>query len=326
MVNVGQTAAHARLVGAIVKACDRPHALLRCLESLARFARGLARIVVLDDGLRPAHCAALAERFPAVEFRRSPNAERKAAIRRREIVGDLGACDPMPFWVASVASLAETYVLVLEEDTWLDRPVDFQTLLAAVPGAASVRLFPYDAGDLVDPSEIYDRRALPGGETLEFFAPRIMRREMDLHKVSAVGPGLFRRDFWLAAHSNVANWLDELTIIQDAGKFCAGEQAAGRAPVFAKLARGLIRHETLSTSRLDSSAVGYAVDNSRFNGALAEAWFAGLFDPLARFPGEPDPETVADALAAALAPEDAERWRAWRKAFLAHCARIGVTL
>lgn len=311
---------------AVLKACDRPHSLVRCLESIERNAAGLAATLVLDDGLAPPHAAAIAARFPRAVFRRSPHADLKGAIRRGEATGDLGRMDPMAFWIAGVASLDAEYVLVLEEDTWLARGLDFAPLLAAAPGAVSIRLYPYGEDALVDPSEIYDRRALPGGETLEFFAPRIVRRELDLAKLSAAGPGLFRRDFWLAAHAKVENWADELTNIQEAGKFCAAEQAQGRPAIFAKLARGIVRHETLSTSRIDSGGVGMMVDNARFNRALAEAWAEGDFDPLERFPDEPEAARVADALEARLGTADAAAWKAWRAAFVAHYAKAGVSL
>lgn len=310
----------------VVKACDRPHSLVRCLESLARHARGLETVVVLDDGLARDHARAVATRFPNAAFRRSPHADAKGAIRRGEAAGELGRMDPMAFWISSIAALDAAYVLVMEEDTWLARPLEFGALLDAAANAVSIRLYPYGEDGLVDPAEVYDRRALPGGETLEFFAPRIVRRELDLTKLSAAGPGLFRRDFWMAAHAKVENWADELTNIQEAGKFCAAEQSAGRPAIFAKLARGVVRHETLSTSRIDSGAVGMTVDNARFNRALAELWAQGAFDPLARFPGEPDAGAVADALGAKLGDEDAAAWRAWREAFLAHYAKAGVNL
>ncbi|MCM0019385.1 MAG: hypothetical protein NBV67_05275 [Tagaea sp.] len=313
-------------IAAVLKTCDRPHSLVRCLDSLARHARGLDATLVLDDGLSLSHARALADRFPGVEFRRAPQADRKGAIRRGEIPGDLGSMDPMAFWIDAIAALAAEYVLVLEEDTWLARELDYARVLAAAPGAVSIRLYPYGEDALVERSEIYGRHDLPGGEAVEFFAPQIVRRELDLTKLSAAGPGLFRRDFWLAAHIKVENWADELTNIQEAGKFCAAEQAQGRPAIFAKLARGIVRHETLSTSRIDSGGVGMSVDNARFNRALAEAWAEGSFDPLARFPDEPDAEYVAQALETKLGAGDAAAWRAWRAAFVAHYARAGVTL
>jgi hypothetical protein len=313
-------------IAAVLKTCDRPHSLVRCMESLARHARGLDAMIVLDDGLAPPHASAVAARFPGAEFRRSPHADFKGAMRRGEAGGDLEHMDPMAFWIERIASLDTEYVLVLEEDTWLARPLDFAGVLDAAPGAVSIRLYPYGDDTMVDPSEIYDRRDLAGGETLAFFAPKIVRRELDLTKVSAAGPGLFRRDFWLAAHVKVENWADELTNIQEAGKFCAAEQAQGRPAIFAKLAHGIVRHETLSTSRIDSGGVGLSVDNARFNRALAEAWAEGSFDPLARFPDEPDAEYVASALEARLGAEDASAWRAWRAAFVAHYAKAGITL
>ncbi|MFM8801836.1 MAG: glycosyltransferase family 2 protein [Tagaea sp.] len=311
---------------AIVKTCDRPHSLVRCLESLARYARGLGGVVVLDDGLAPSDVAEIRKLHPRVDFRRSPYADAKGAIRRGEATGRIAAMDPMAFWIDGVASLAGPYALILEEDTWLARPLDFAALLSATPGAVSIRLYPYGDDTIVDPSEIYDRKALADGETVVFFAPRIVRRDIDLAKISAAGPGLFRRDFWLAGHAKVKHWADELTNIQEAGKFCAAEQADGRLAIFAKLARGIVRHETLSTSRIDSGGVGFVVDNARFNSALARAWSAGRFDSLARFPGEPDAETVAAALATELGAQDAAAWRAWRAAFLAHYTNANVNL
>jgi hypothetical protein len=315
-----------------VKTLNRAYALDRCLRSVD-VAFGPDRpVVALDDGLDPAHVERLAALHPRVRFRRAAHADAKRRLlesaKREGRQHWPPEFDPLRFWVDTIAAETDPFILVLEEDTWIDRRFALAPLLdrAAADELLLVKMSVGGNERWIPEAEIYARHRI-GGQQLRHYAPQV-ESFRERYKVSAVGPGLFRTDYWRHCHATGSSWTDEPAILNRGIRYLQSLQREGKPTNFAWLAPGLVRHTATSTSRLDGGGTIFPADfdANRYTTILNRLWLDGSFDPMVGFPGDVPVGAIVSLLAEHLPPEEVEAWRRWQRAYVEAYRSIDIEL
>jgi hypothetical protein len=311
-----------------VKANARAFFLDRCLRSIKEFCRGHGRIVVLNDGITGDYLAQLTARHPEVQFRRSdrilndrPNAAKARGTRH----------NPARFWVREISSDPNEYAFILEEDTWLTAPLDFDALMPAVAAehALLLRLYWGSSAAMSIADNVTRDVPLADGRRLQFYRLPVGALDMrEIYKIFPLAQSVFRVKYWVAAYAGTPYWDHEGHVLGRALTY-VNEQLMQQKPIaFASLDQEAIRHTAISTSRSDSGGQGvtHKIDAALYNTALNDAWLAGEIDAMDGFPADPDDETLLGLLRRRLSAEQVEAWLLWRDDYKRMYRSLGVQL
>lgn len=311
-----------------VKANARAYFLDRCLRSIKAQCRGFGRITVLNDGITGDCLARLQALHPDVQFRysdRIPNgrpAPAKARAARH---------NPARFWVREISSDPNEYALILEEDTWLVAPLDFDALMPQVAAANALLLRLYWGGSAAMSIAEETQLTVPidHGRHLQFYMLPIRPLTMgEIYKIFPLAQSVFQVRYWVAAYAGTPYWDDEGHVLGRALTY-VNEQLLAKRPIgFCSLDQEAIRHTAISTSRADSGGKGVTqkIDAALYNAALNDAWLTGEIDAMDGFPADPSDETILAVLQRRLNPDQVEAWLRWRNDYKQMYRSLGVQL
>jgi hypothetical protein len=315
------------MLNVYIKANARAFFLDRCLRSIAANLRGYDRIIVLNDGLTGAYLAQLAERHPAVQFRRS---DRVLTDRPNPAKTRGARVNPARFWVREIAADPRDHVLILEEDTWVTEPLDLGAVMPELIAANALLLRLYwGANPAMSIADDLVRESPVGEFRLQYYALPVRTLELrEIYKIFPLAQAVFAKKYWVSAYAGTPYWDDEAHVLGKAITYVNEQLLAHRPIAFCSLDREIIRHTAISTSRSDSGGRGvtHKIDAALYNNALNDAWLAGEIDPMANFPADPEDEAVLAALRRRLTADQIEAWELWRADYKRMYQSLGVQL
>ena len=304
-----------------VKSSNRACSLDRCLWSIRETISGHDGIVVLDDGIEERFLERIADKHKEAEIRRSPHRADKQSMSRqagkdlhRQFVER--GWDPIQFWRAEIATEVGTYIAMAEEDCWFRQALDLKAVEENLINRNTVLLdFRTAACETNTRSKEHQfSDELPGPSTLDYYKPAIQDHN-DLGVVFSATMAVYRRDYWIRAVGNQANFMQEYQAIKGALEFIAEAQVTRELLRFAHTREWVGCISLISTSRTDSGGKGFPVkiNHADYNHAVDEAWLRGEFDPLSGYPGDWPVELLEDFYRDQLGDQRTEEWVAWQK-------------
>lgn len=303
-----------------VKSFNRPFYLDRCLQSVKALARGVERVVVLDDGTEEVFLEHLRRQHPDVEFRRSGGQGKWQLVREQafeEIRSRFVA--PHAFWLKELHADQADYFCLLEDDTWLTRSLDLGELHKLMRGhkLSNCRLF-WGEGGRTPAQQTVGVKPLENGASLVMETARPGNLD-DVWGFFIVCMSVFERGFYELAHAGVRDYLDEPAILANVKR----ELEAGALPrIMSRLSARAVCQGWAIPGRSDVKYYAMGVRQHVFVDLLNSLWLDGLFDPLHDFPKDFDLDWLCGLFAERLPPllggedkaaEAVAAYRRWRE-------------
>ncbi len=303
-----------------IKAFNRPFYLDRCLTSLARLASGVDATIVLDDGTEERFKSELRARHPSARWIESNADDGKMALLRMGAFEEIRRRydDPARLWARALAAETAPRFVLLEEDTWLVRPLDFG-VLDRVMAKLAVGFARLHWHLLTTQGERVVHQEVIGPDlTLDLVAGEPRRdpatggiEEVDLYRLWQPALAAYRTDYFRHVFADVQHYADEAAQLRRAMDWIRG--ALERGPVrFARLGQPILFHGWAVPGRSDDAYYREGLPQHVYMDCLNEAWLAGGFDAMASFP---DDFATADLLrffGARLGEAAAQTWQRWR--------------
>lgn len=328
-------------LGIIIKAGRRPWALERLLESLSRYCADFDKFqtLVIDDRSQWSHREALRERFPDVDWTHNAVWDNpKSSLKHLPYV---------EAWKRGVASLDTNYVLILEDDQWLARPLNLSSGLEALHKLSGLTLNLGTGSEGLHNCEV----GRTGYEGFDWYLPRVgllgavrsgrVRRSpiekllsspnWILRKISAltalvwptgaastwktlamVNPmcgAIYEREHWLAAWRGAHKQILENRQIDRIWRTI--EKRSFGSEFLLTSVKPAFQTTYVSSMSL---ALGYQIDWAEINSALAEAWFQGAF-PQPVGSEDWDSEALARIIEKRVSGRQASIYRDWVVSF-----------
>jgi hypothetical protein len=315
------------MLNVYVKANARAFFLDRCLRSIKTYCRGFGRIIVLNDGITGAYLARLTALHPEVQFRRSD----RILHDRTPAKGRAAKHNPARFWVREISADANDYALILEEDTWLTAPLDFDALMPEVVAADALllRLYWGSNAAMSIAENILREVLIDHGRRLQFYRLPVGALDIGhIYKIFPLAQSVFRIKYWVAAYAGTPYWDHEGHVLGRALAY-VNEQLLARRPIaFCTLDQEAIRHTAISTSRTDSGGNGvtHKIDAALYNAALNDAWLEGEIEAMEGFPADPSDERLLALFRRRLGDEQVQAWLLWRDDYKRMYQSLGVQL
>jgi hypothetical protein len=321
-------------VDILIRSMARPAQLDRCLLSIARFASGVGRVVVMDDGTPSHFLNRIHAKHPSIILRRSDHSERKAdAFLRFGKTRTLPNLEPLPISLWRDAGMeAGDYLLLLEDDNWLAQPVDLSFLRTemAERSVCLLRMMRLGHPELLrgtqDGSTFYrivsrdaiDRRILGYLEHLE-----LLRRFQNLKTYSSFEPvrpyrfyasscSLYEKEFYLSLWQKSQTSSKESTQLELAIKWLRQNPTKLTATTVDDWIR--TSFATTATPRSSGSLT------TLVNHLISIAWYSNKLSE-ANFDSDID---VRDVLVASEGGSRlAKDWEIWSESFRSHYRSLG---
>lgn len=325
-----------------IKSFNRAYLLHRTLESIRKNLLGFeGRIIVLDDGTPQIYLDELLSLFPEIEIRKSPYYfDKSKAITDNKSPKNVV---PTDFWKAEVMKGTDFFILI-EDDTWFSKPVDFQLLKPEVElmqmdmvkfmwlgNSKLISKNSKDSGKLINKvvpelctqnSLLFDfifRSNRFKGKTIANMFYNLDEALLKYYQFYIVAGGVFSKRYYQTCWKESSNKVDELQqisqLLKSRKKFNVGNTV----------------HEVLKTtikttsSMMAKNHLGSTVDIHKVNQILNKAWMNGKRYEITDFESDLPSKWIENQLEND--PEEgkalAQQWRQWYEVFEASYKNIG---
>jgi glycosyltransferase involved in cell wall biosynthesis len=305
----------------------------RCIRSIKAHARGYGTIIVLDDGSEEKFLEKIAQDHEDIIIRGSPNGAKKRQYvkdnyaennnLRREVT-DMGF-DPAAFWVEEIKKDDNSFVLVMEDDTWFRESIDIVRVVKNMEENNTLifKLMLCGRENAGKGSDVDIRVLFDDGFAMDYYTP-LIKEILDVYQIFILCLAIYRKNYWINNFEGVGHYLDEIYTLNRALEYVMKLQSENVRVRFARSASEIIHQSHMTTCRTDSGGMGVPVkiDNSLYNKAIDEAWLKGDLDPMSNFPDEIADDYLTSVFRRSLSDEEIGKWLLWRKSYNAMFDRI----
>jgi hypothetical protein len=293
-----------------IKSFNRPFYLDRCIRSIKLNVKGCSRIIVLDDGTQSQYLEKLHSLHPDVEFRGSGADDRKVELLRAENFAAIKSDFPEPasFWFAELSKEPEEYFFLMEDDAWVSRRLDLETVQTSLEKNAGVI---YKCWWPNHPERVHIVQSsflASNGQSVEYYDFNA-EKVTQLYAIWIVAFAVFRRDYWLNNFCGIKRMADEHT------QLCNAQNYISRHPEvrFAKSAERCVYQGWAVPGRSTPEYYDKGLRQHLYMDALNNAWLAGGLDVTEGFPFDFSDDYLASIFSMFLSTADVEVWKEWKK-------------
>ncbi|UYZ57447.1 hypothetical protein [Hymenobacter latericus] len=326
----------------LIKSCNRPYYLERCIKSVYKYVSGVSKIKVMDDGTPPEYLRKIASLFPEVEIVYSPNYQEKVEALQLHLAGQETYKKfqiPAGFWYKTVEDSSDIFLLI-EDDIWITQPVDLAEVNTIMNEQHMVMLrlawqgnATLVAGRKVGISDNIEEITPEISSWDEFvfmnkykfrsvfyrlgFFQSIMKYQLPFYVLYAVASACFDKKYWLYLWKDARNIVLEEDQLKKASTWY--DQTHSR---YGKLVK-----ESTQTSYITSTTNGFReidFDMVRFNYIMNQAWIAGELDAMHDFPKDFAPEYFRQFIGTSQSADDFfAQWLKWIERFKHQYRAVG---
>ncbi|QRQ61297.1 hypothetical protein [Sphingobacterium multivorum] len=317
-----------------IKSFNRPYLLERVLQSIVRYVKGFDKVVILEDGTPKIYLDRIQKDFPFVQFRYSPDYERKAQGERAKMAA------PTEFWRKEIEK-ATDYFLLIEDDIWIYQEIDLKNAeqLCKANEISILKLKWWGNEKLVngttvtldDSNELLLPKMKFASETLvknRYFLHsllillKIMPKNyfLEMYSIYDVAGIIFSREYYLHVWPKNQNFIQEMIQLGKAAEWF-------RTHKNKKVAKS--KNEACLTTFV-SSATGnkdkLGFDMDLINDILNKAWYEQKLDSMLQFPKDMRLDYVQSFLEGHIHPQQIDAWRNWSYSFRRNFTNMGSSL
>lgn len=317
-----------------IKSFNRPYLLERVLKSIVRYVKGYEKVIILEDGTPKIYLDRIQNDFPFVEFRYSPDYEKKANGERANMTA------PTQFWREEIEK-ATAYFLLIEDDIWIHQEIDLlkteqlcianEISLLKLKWWGNEKLINGTATAIDENNELLIPKIRFASETLvknKYFLHsllillKIMPQNyfLEMYSMYDVAGIIFSKEFYLYVWPKNQNFIQEMIQLGKAAEWF-------RTHKNKKVAKS--KNEACLTTFI-SSATGnkdkLGFDMDLINDILNKAWYEKKLDSMQLYPKDLRLDYVQSFLEDQLNQHEIEAWRNWSYSFRNHFTRMGSSL
>lgn len=326
----------------LIKSFNRAFYLDRCIGSIHQQVRGDYKIVVLDDGTPAEYLAKIADKYPDIEIRRSPQYDTKQKLVREQKEVN-GFQIPTRLWRSAVQQ-AEDYVLVTEDDVWFTNPVDIKELIHNLKkfdihllklGWMGKQNEITKVQKLTDHLLAYDLKGIFTAPAFvmdwfmynkwKFFSMLYRLKLVDndtkeaYWRLNSIHMGLWRKDYWLHVWKDSEGKVDEVQQLRNAANWLYRHKKDKN--LIARLGEEIVKTTFQSSATNSYHGIGFNVNY--LNYLLNEAWLKGDFEPLHNYPHDFSIDYFESFFDEKLNKTDFEKWV---NSFKENYKKVGVAV
>ena len=318
----------------LIKSFNRPYYLDRCIQSIIKFVvNSNYKIIILDDGTPQKFLDKLLDKYPDILIVKSDLYDYKSNYcdlgKKPEIM-----TIPIDFWIKGAKNASE-YFILLEDDFWVNKEVDFSEMIrdAKQDKVVFLKLFWIGNPKLIQKkSEIkksdytlfepnlytrfpflfyfifykFDRFKIR--KTLKLLKIYTFNRYLSYYSIYSVAGVLFEKNYFLALWKNHKNSIDENLQLYNALKYKYKNKVVYAHSNEEIVTQGILSAATNQFKEFD----GISSDMFLLNKVLNEAWFKGDFDSMVNFPKDLSMDLIEKIIINEsifnLNPEDWKKW------------------
>ncbi|CAM3862649.1 glycosyltransferase family 2 protein [Flavobacterium sinopsychrotolerans] len=331
----------------LIKSFNRPYYLDRCLQSIyANVLDTTISIKVLDDGTPSRYLEKIKLKFPKIEIFKSESYDEKSnSIENNQDLENTKI--PIALWL-NTAKQATDYFLLLEDDIWFTRKINFEETQKFLieENVFSLKLFWLNNPKLIHGTTIKNKGSVtifnPNVFTKNPFLHRLIfgmtrfnirktmgflklySKEKALHYYSIYGVAgaIFNKNYFLSLWGTHNNQVDENLQLKNAVKFWYRNPKIQ----FARTNEEFVATGFLSSATNKNFDAG-EFDIFTFNKILNEAWFSNKFDVMDNFPNDINVSKINAILFDENNPKaTTEDWEKWVFLFKNQFQNIGCNI
>ncbi|PZP50923.1 MAG: hypothetical protein DI598_04445 [Pseudopedobacter saltans] len=316
------------MIDVVIKSYNRAYLLDRTIYSVLFFAKNIGDIIVLDDGTPEIYLTHLKSKYPNIIVKQS----------NVNLDSNTKSAPPVQFWKQEIDKCSR-YVLLLEDDIWLNQEVDFAELEFFL-GDNKIDFFKLKwwgndrmiSGEFVQEKDKKNGRLIP---KLNFLSEVLVTNRYYIHTIARLLK-IIPQDYFLSLYTiyDVAGqvfskdyynyvWPDSQISIEEMIQLGLGAKYF-RLHKDRNVGRSL--HEMCSTT-FCSSSVGkiekYGFNMDDYNDIWNKNWKEGKLNSLYQFPMD---FTLGYLKQFLTSSENVDKWENWSISWRKHFIELGSDL
>ncbi|WP_312321619.1 glycosyltransferase [Soonwooa sp.] len=333
----------------IIKSFNRPFYLDRCIASILENAKGDFKIFVLDDGTPSQYLEKIKQKYPTISILKSKQYPEKIKAIEQNITSGKkidGFTIPTDLWYNQVKK-ASDYVLVTEDDVWMTKPINFDTLTSEMQKSKIPLLklgwlgnYSDDKNCEVNNFGIFDsvlpKKLFTSSQfVMDLFMYNKYKFFTILYKLgiadnttkrkywalNSILMGLYQKDYWLQIWKDAKGKVDEKQQLRNAAAWYHNNKKA----IFARTKQEVLKTTFKSSATGSYHEYGNNFDVNRMNFILNEAWYTDKFNAMENYPKDFSDDYIKTFLDQAKHSDALySEWKKWSEKFKTQYRNLGA--
>ncbi|SKB81194.1 Glycosyltransferase involved in cell wall bisynthesis [Soonwooa buanensis] len=333
----------------IIKSFNRPFYLDRCIASILENTKGDFKIFVLDDGTPTQYLEKIQQKYPSISILKSKQYPKKIKAIEQNITSGKkidGFTIPTDLWYNQVKK-ASDYVLVTEDDVWMTKPINFDTLTSEMQKSKIPLLklgwlgnYSDDKNCEVNNFGIFDsvipKKMFTSSQfVMDLFMYNKYKFFTILYKLgiadnttkrkywalNSILMGLYQKDYWLQIWKDARGKVDEKQQLRNAAAWYHNNKKA----IFARTKQEVLKTTFKSSATGSYHEYGNNFDVNRMNFIINEAWYTDKFNAMENYPKDFSDDYIKTFLDQANHPDaQYSEWKKWSEKFKTQYRNLGA--